>query len=326
VPSSPTEREEAPEFSHTLEKTCHDRKKHVSFYDRFELLELVRDDGVKTFRARVLATGRAVEAHLFVHPHAPLSVALLSKLEKLDESQVKRIIERGKHEGTPWVVTEPITDFGSFREWLSYRPSDLKPTAPPPPRPAPPAKAGPPPLPPPPPVEASELPPTQVNEPTAEAPSLSKAGAWQVKPVSAPPPSAVDQEFESLFANETNPELASTVRPWAPAAANYSPANHAPASPSEEPKDTKIEKTLRVHGYVPCAEERCPASGRRGETRRERVGPAASSLVACGRRAGRVHEVIRGAQAGDARGGGTAARRSFNVDRRAGHADSGHVH
>ena len=55
----------------------------MGFYDRFELLELVRDDGVKTFKAREVATGRAVEAHVFVNPYAPLSVALLARIDQL---------------------------------------------------------------------------------------------------------------------------------------------------------------------------------------------------------------------------------------------------
>ena len=43
----------------------------VGFYDRFELLEMLRDDGVKSFRAKEISTGRDVEAHIFVNPHAP---------------------------------------------------------------------------------------------------------------------------------------------------------------------------------------------------------------------------------------------------------------
>src|SRR5579862_2410628 len=90
----------------------------VGFYDRFELIELSRDDGIKTFRARELATGRLVQAHLFVHPAAPESVALLQKLDSLPEEEQRRILDRGDHQGTPYVVTELLADQPGFREWL----------------------------------------------------------------------------------------------------------------------------------------------------------------------------------------------------------------
>src|SRR5579871_2554159 len=44
----------------------------LSLYERYELLDLNRDLGVKTFEAREIATGRPVKVHLFEHPSAPL--------------------------------------------------------------------------------------------------------------------------------------------------------------------------------------------------------------------------------------------------------------
>jgi hypothetical protein len=93
----------------------------VSFYEQFELLEMLRDDGVKSFRAREIATGRDVEAHIFVNPHAPLSVALMSRLNKLPPSERERIVHRGKNQGTPYVVTTPFSDYAGLREWLSVK-------------------------------------------------------------------------------------------------------------------------------------------------------------------------------------------------------------
>jgi hypothetical protein len=69
----------------------------VSFSDRFELLELLREDEVQTFRARERASGRAVEAHL------SMSSDLLAKLEPSNT-----VIERGSHEGKFYVVTTPL--------------------------------------------------------------------------------------------------------------------------------------------------------------------------------------------------------------------------
>jgi hypothetical protein len=70
---------------------------NVSFADRFELLELIRQGEVQTFRARERATGRAVEAHLSASPE------LLAKLES------PSAIDRGSHEGKLYVVTTPLT-------------------------------------------------------------------------------------------------------------------------------------------------------------------------------------------------------------------------
>jgi hypothetical protein len=70
---------------------------NVSFSDRFELFELVRDGEVQTFRARERATGRAVEAHFSPSPE------LLAKLESLS------VIDRGTHEGKFYIVTTPMS-------------------------------------------------------------------------------------------------------------------------------------------------------------------------------------------------------------------------
>jgi hypothetical protein len=68
----------------------------VSFADRFELFELLRDEGeVQTYRARERATGRAVEARFSA------SSELLAKLES------PNVIERGSHEGKLYIVTSP---------------------------------------------------------------------------------------------------------------------------------------------------------------------------------------------------------------------------
>jgi hypothetical protein len=90
----------------------------VSLYERYELLDLCGDIGVKTFEAREIATGRPVKVHLFVHPSAPLQAALLKAIDKLPDEQRQRIVERGKHEHTPYVVTDRLTDYAGLSEWL----------------------------------------------------------------------------------------------------------------------------------------------------------------------------------------------------------------
>ena len=66
---------------------------NVTFPDRFELIELLREDEVQTFRARDRATGRFFEAHFAASPD------LLS--------EVPSVIDRGSHEGKFYVVSAP---------------------------------------------------------------------------------------------------------------------------------------------------------------------------------------------------------------------------
>ena len=102
----------------------------VGLYERYELLDLNRDIGVKTFEAREIATGRPVKVHLFVHPSAPLQAALLKAIEKLPGEQRQRIVEEGKHEGTPYVVTDRLLGYGGLNEWVQAAAHSAKPAKP----------------------------------------------------------------------------------------------------------------------------------------------------------------------------------------------------
>jgi hypothetical protein len=80
----------------------------VSFAERFELLELLREDGpqgeqVQTFRARERVSGRVMEAHFSEFPEG------LAKLES--------VIDRGSLEGKLYVVTAPqgLDSAGAWR-------------------------------------------------------------------------------------------------------------------------------------------------------------------------------------------------------------------
>jgi hypothetical protein len=68
----------------------------VTFADRFELIELLREDEVQTFRARDRATGRLFEAHFAASPD------LLA--------EVHAVIDRGSHEGKFYVVSAPAAE------------------------------------------------------------------------------------------------------------------------------------------------------------------------------------------------------------------------
>ena len=89
---------------------------NVSFSDRFELRELLRDGAVQTFHARERATGQAFDAHF------------ASSLDLLPG--VDPVIDRGTHEGRLYVVTTPAehAPLDSAGAWR------IKPAAPPAPQ------------------------------------------------------------------------------------------------------------------------------------------------------------------------------------------------
>lgn len=75
----------------------------MSFAERFQLLELLREGEVETFRALDQTTGRAVEVHLSG------SAESLAKLEP--------VIDHGSYEGKLYVVTSPsgLESAGAWR-------------------------------------------------------------------------------------------------------------------------------------------------------------------------------------------------------------------
>ncbi len=175
----------------------------MSLYERYELLDLNRDDGVKTFEAREIATGRPVKVHLFVRPSAPLQAALLKAIDHLSEPDLQRILERGKHEGTPYVVTDRLPDYPGLSEWVQAASHQSK---------SKPAK-----------------------------PVLETAGAWKVQPNPPPPPpvappapaalppeSALNQQFVELFTTAERPVVADSLQQSA-----QRPQSAAPVRPPE---------------------------------------------------------------------------------------------
>ncbi len=174
----------------------------MSLYERYELLDLNRDDGVKTFEAREIATGRPVKVHLFVRPSAPLQAALLKAIDHLSEPDLQRILERGKHQGTPYLVTDRLPDYPGLSEWVQAASHQSK---------AKPAK-----------------------------PVLETAGAWKVQPnppppspappapVAAPEESALNQQFVELFATAERPVVADSLLQAA-----QRPQSAAPVRPPE---------------------------------------------------------------------------------------------
>ena len=93
----------------------------MGLYDRFELLELRRDDGIQTYHAREIATARPVQVHVMGHGETPENLALLARIEHLPEAEWRRVIERGEVQGMPYVVTDRLAGHPGFREWLTAK-------------------------------------------------------------------------------------------------------------------------------------------------------------------------------------------------------------
>jgi hypothetical protein len=95
----------------------------VDLHSQFELRELQRDDGVLTFSAREIATGRPVQVHLFDQADSSDTAQLLTLMDRMNETQKWRVVARGEHEGAPYVVTQQLIGQPSFRDWLTPKPS-----------------------------------------------------------------------------------------------------------------------------------------------------------------------------------------------------------
>ncbi len=177
--------------------------KNVSLYERFELLDLDRDDGVKTFKAREISTGRPVKVHLFVHADAPIQVALLKAIDRLPDSERSRIIERGRHEGTPYVVTDRLVEYPGLSEW----------------------------------VQAA----AKLKKPALETAGAWKLPAQPVAPPPAAPPEpgappSLNRQFAELFPTAERPILApDTALSPPPSPATKAPPPAALAVPADEP-------------------------------------------------------------------------------------------
>lgn len=104
----------------------------MSFYSKYEILALLRDDapstGVKTFSARHLASGQTVGVHLLFENVPGQTAAVLDRVRSLGPEQVSQVIEVGDHEGTSYVVTAQSIWPRSFDEWLGKPPAPAAPT------------------------------------------------------------------------------------------------------------------------------------------------------------------------------------------------------
>ncbi|MGH9558434.1 MAG: hypothetical protein ACRD30_04275 [Bryobacteraceae bacterium] len=91
--------------------------------ERFELLELRRDDGIQTFHAREVATARPVQVHVFPPSMGPEYMNLLKEIDRLPDTERRRVIERGEHRDVRYIVTDRLAGYSGIREWLAVKPA-----------------------------------------------------------------------------------------------------------------------------------------------------------------------------------------------------------
>lgn len=97
----------------------------MSFDERFELGELVRYDGIRSFAARDRASGQELLAHFLENPSE--AGALLKSLDLLPERERQRIVDRGEREGVAYVVTGSLAGHAGLREWLAANAHEPRP-------------------------------------------------------------------------------------------------------------------------------------------------------------------------------------------------------
>jgi len=95
----------------------------MSFDDSYQLLELTGDEGVKTFAARQISTGKTVTVFLFVGEQAQMHAELLRQLRTADPGQLPGLIEVGDNRGTDYVVMEQRLSLAELKNWFSRQKS-----------------------------------------------------------------------------------------------------------------------------------------------------------------------------------------------------------
>ena len=87
----------------------------MSFDEKYQLVDLVEDENAKIFVAEEISTGRKVSVFLFVGEQARLHADLIERLRMADHRQFPELIETGNNQGTPYVVTQPLSGFSELK-------------------------------------------------------------------------------------------------------------------------------------------------------------------------------------------------------------------
>src|ERR1019366_1509821 len=260
----------------------------MDFYQKYELLDLIKDEGVKVFNARETATGRRITVFLFVGEQARLHADLLAQLHASQRPGHADLLEVGDNQGTPFVATEPLGGLADLKRKVMVPqapPAAPKAERPPDaftrggvwhiPAPPLPGAKGPTPVPPPPPAATAPGPPPQAAageftrmfradaapQPIGEvAPPVARPAAGVPPP--APPAQSAPGEFTRMFRADAAPQPIGEVAPPAarPAAGVPPPAPPAQSAPGEFTRMFRADAAPQPIGEVAPPAAR-PAAG-----------------------------------------------------------------
>ncbi len=90
----------------------------MSLETSYEVQEMLRDDGVQTFRAKEKATGRGLELHLFPPFGRPENKLLFERVKGLPLETRRKFLDIGIDGSTPYVVTDPLPPGRTFKAWV----------------------------------------------------------------------------------------------------------------------------------------------------------------------------------------------------------------
>jgi hypothetical protein len=85
---------------------------------KYELLDVLHESGIRTYRARQVTLGHLVMVHFIAGTETEDDFALLEKLAELPDSERKLFFDAGEHESVPYLVSWPLPGFHSLPDWL----------------------------------------------------------------------------------------------------------------------------------------------------------------------------------------------------------------
>ena len=86
---------------------------------KYELLDVLHESGIRTYRARQVALGHlVVMVHFIAGTETADDFALLDQLAELPDSERKLFFDAGEHESVPYLVSWPLPGFHSLPDWL----------------------------------------------------------------------------------------------------------------------------------------------------------------------------------------------------------------
>ncbi len=216
----------------------------MEFHQKYELLDLLKDEGVKVFNAREISTGRRIAVFLFVGEQARLHAELLKQLRASLRPDRTDLLEVGDNQGIPFVVTEPLGGMAELKRKVAVSP-------------APPAAA-----------QAGRPPDAFTSFGIRHVPAPTLSGARGATPVTPPPPAATAPpaqsapgEFTRLFQPSAPPQPIGDAAPLPPPPTQARPpAATAPPAQSAPGEFTRLFQPSAPPPPQPPTQARPPAA------------------------------------------------------------------